>query len=129
MRMNFPRRPTASMVSTSGSSGTSVLRPRSAAYFAASAAGAKETTSTRGSASRRCVTERAQEATPASAPQAPGRLGRGDARNFGCGTLDPDDRELSHIGPVRADLRLDLDAGFQLVRAGHDPRHRLGESV
>src|SRR5438445_9819303 len=41
---------------------------RSAARFAASAAGAKETTSTRGSASRRCGTERAQEATPASAP-------------------------------------------------------------
>src|SRR6267378_2714873 len=70
--------------------------PRSAADFAASAAGAKETTSTRGSASRRCVTERAQEATPASAPisgsprnrkipwgeSAPGRLGREDARNF-----------------------------------------------
>src|ERR1700674_3881088 len=36
--------------------------------FAASAAGAKEATSTRGSASRRCVTERAQEATQASAP-------------------------------------------------------------
>src|SRR6266849_9648798 len=61
-----------------------------AAYFAASAAGAKEPTSTRGSASDRCVTERAQEATPASAPfsgsprnrkipwgeSAPGRLGR-----------------------------------------------------
>jgi hypothetical protein len=44
--------------------------------IAAQAAGAKETTSTRGSASRRCVTERAQEATPASAPKAPGRLGR-----------------------------------------------------
>src|SRR5713101_7941877 len=66
-----------------------------AAYFAASAAGAKEPTSTRGSASRRCVTERAQEATPASAAlsgsprnrqipwgeTAPGRLGREAARN------------------------------------------------
>src|SRR4029077_14173903 len=52
----------------------------------ASAAGAKETTSTRGSASRRCVTERAQEATQASAPKAPGRLGREDARSFGAGT-------------------------------------------
>src|SRR5229473_5775030 len=71
-----------------------------AAYFAASAAGAKEPTSTRGSASRRCVTERAQEATPASAPSgvpaksqiswggpAPGRLGREDARNLGAVTL------------------------------------------
>src|SRR5260370_38101313 len=74
---------------------------RSAAYFAASAAGAKETTSTRGSASRRCVTERAQEATQASAPvagpprnrqipwgeTAPRRLGREDARNFRDWTL------------------------------------------
>src|SRR5713226_10050905 len=51
-----------------------VPRPRSAAYFATSAAGAKETTSTQGSASRRCVTERAQKATLASAK--PGRLGR-----------------------------------------------------
>src|SRR5258708_3083202 len=63
--------------------------PRSAAYFAASAAGGKGATSTRGSASRGCVTERAQESTPASAPTgvsakseislgglAPGRLGR-----------------------------------------------------
>src|SRR5712692_5963415 len=80
-----------------------------AAYFAASAAGAKEPTSTRGSAyalgspHRRAglLTERAQEATPASAPfsgsppsrqiprgeTAPGRLGREDARNFGDGTL------------------------------------------
>src|SRR5258708_34285710 len=78
----------------------SVAPPRSAAYSAASAAGAKETTSTRGSASRRCVTERAQEATLASARtgvpakskiswggQAPGRLGRGDARKFGGATL------------------------------------------
>src|SRR6266849_7506820 len=69
--------------------------PKSEAYFAASAAGAKETTSTRGSAdllgSPHCcaglLTERAQESTPASAPQAPGRLGREDARNFGGGTL------------------------------------------
>src|SRR5439155_1295918 len=61
------------------------------AYFAPSAAGAKETTSTRGSAyllgspHRRAglLTERAQESTPASAPQAPGRLGREDARSFG----------------------------------------------
>ncbi len=50
----------------------------------------------RGNASRRCVTERAQESTPASAPpgapaksqiswggMAPGRLGREDARSFG----------------------------------------------
>src|SRR6266852_2068908 len=80
---------------------SSVPKPRTAAYFAASAAGAEETTSTRGSASRRCVTERAQEATTASAPfsgsprnrkipwggTAPGRLGREDARNFGDGTL------------------------------------------
>src|SRR5450759_3260933 len=68
--------------------------------FAASAAGAKEPTSTRRSASRRCVTERAQEATPASAPAlapaktkiswggpAPGRLGREDARTSGGGPL------------------------------------------
>src|SRR6266849_5173855 len=80
---------------------TSVPTPRSAAYFAASAAGAKEPTSTRGSASRRYATERAQEATQASAPlsgsppnrqiprgeTAPGRLGREDARTFGGGTL------------------------------------------
>src|SRR6266851_4847304 len=81
----------------------SVSPPRSAGYFAASAAGAKETTSTRGSAfllgppHRRAglLTERAQEATPASAPlsgsprnrqipwgeTAPGRLGREAARN------------------------------------------------
>src|SRR5260370_41568842 len=64
-----------------------VRRRRSAAYFAASAAGSKETTSTRGSASRRCATERAQEATPASAPKAPGRLGREDARILGERTL------------------------------------------
>src|SRR5450759_3798066 len=42
--------------------------------FAASAAGAKEPTSTRRSASRRCVTERAQEATPASAPAWPRKI-------------------------------------------------------
>src|SRR4029077_14406804 len=92
--------------------------PRSAAYFAASAAGAKETTSTRGSAylqgttHRRAglLTERAQETTQASAPlsgsprnrqirwgeTAPGRPGREDARSFGCWTLSqatirPDD--------------------------------------
>src|SRR3989442_13596012 len=47
---------------------------------AASAPGAKEPTSTRGSASRRCVTERAQEATPASAK--PGRLSRDIAERF-----------------------------------------------
>src|SRR6266852_4640947 len=94
----------------------SVSPPRSAAYFAASAAGAKETTSTRGSASRRCVTERAQEATPASAPSsgsprnrkipwgepAPGRLGREDARNFGGGTLDRGCEQL--LGALVDDL-------------------------
>ncbi len=52
------------------------LVPEVRRIFAAPAAGAKETTSTRGSASRRCVTERAQESTPASAPKAPGRLGQ-----------------------------------------------------
>src|SRR5438445_10402634 len=81
--------------------GISVSPLRSAPKLVAPAAGAKERPSTRGSASRRGVTERAQESTPASAPlsgsprnrkipwgeQAPGRLGREDARNFGGGTL------------------------------------------
>src|SRR5216683_2332388 len=57
-----------------------VQTPSSAAYFAASAAGAKEPTSTRGSASRRCVTERAQEATQASAQ--PGRLARSTGKTI-----------------------------------------------
>src|SRR5450759_662497 len=78
----------------------SITAPRSAAYFAASTGGAKEATSTRGSASCRCVTERAQEPTQASAParvptkskiwrggRAPARLGREDARTCGAGIL------------------------------------------
>src|SRR5207253_8781633 len=74
-----------------------ITTPEVRRIFAASAAGAKETPSTRGSASRRCPTERAQKSTLASAPtpgvpaksqiswggSAPGRLGREDARNFG----------------------------------------------
>src|SRR6266581_820169 len=72
-----------------------ITTSRPDAYFAASAAGAKETTSTRGSAHqlgsprRGCAgaAERAQESTQASAPQAPGRLGREDARALGVGIL------------------------------------------
>ena len=44
--------------------------------FAASAAGAKETTSTMSERIARCVSEGAQESTQASAPKAPGRLGQ-----------------------------------------------------
>src|SRR6266581_9358902 len=43
--------------------------------------------------------------------------------------LGPDDRQLFHVGPVWSDLGLDLDPRFQLVRAGHDARHRLGKPV
>src|SRR5438128_10696566 len=43
--------------------------------------------------------------------------------------LGPDDRQLFYVGPVGSDLGLDLDPRFQLVRAGHDARHRLGEPV
>src|ERR1700694_2567374 len=92
--------------------------------FAAQAAGAKKTTSTRGSASRRCVTERAQEATPASAPPgvptksqisldglAPGRLGREDARNFRCGS--PLDQapfpSLTNLVERQPELAFELD--------------------
>src|SRR5256885_13867408 len=44
------------------------------------------------------------------------------------GTSGADDRELLHVGPVGPDLRLDLDAGLELVGTGHHPGHRLGES-
>src|SRR5256714_15330172 len=40
-----------------------------------------------------------------------------------------DDRQLLHIGPVWSGLGLDLDPGLELVRAGHDARHGLGESL
>src|SRR6266851_4075223 len=88
-----PRQPSVPNLIWSGMS--SVSTPRSAADFAASAAGAKEPTSTRGNAyllgtpHRRVglLTERAQKATQASAPQAPGRLGREAARSFGDETL------------------------------------------
>src|SRR5712691_11111099 len=98
--------------------------------FAASAAGAKETTSTRGSASHRCVTERAQESTPASAPfsgsprnrqipwgeSAPGRPGREDARNFGCWTLLYPGHQTRPPGQPRA------EAGQQdMVSTLHPP--------
>src|SRR5690349_1755483 len=89
--------------------------PRSDAYFATSAAGAKEATSTRRNASRGCVTERAQKTTLASAPPgvptrsetswgglAPGRLGREDARTFGSGSLPEDNRHvIAEIGGRR----------------------------
>src|SRR5438270_2790795 len=122
--------------------GTSVSAPRSAAYFATSAAGAKETTSTRASASRRCVTERAQESTQASAPlsgsppnrqiprgeTAPGRLGREDARTFGDGTLGLlllvkklQESILQRLVP-RRDL---VDPAAQ----GNDGRHQLGDAL
>src|SRR5260370_18550336 len=101
--------PPSTHVRRAGPKMASVPASRSAAYFAASAAEAKEPTSTRGSAyllgtpHRRVglLTERAQEATPASAPPgvpaksqiswgglAPGRLGREDARNFRDWTLN-----------------------------------------
>ena len=84
--------------------GSSIIECRDLGFrhrFARSAAGAKETTSTRGSASRGCVTERAQESTQASAPtpgsprnrqiswggSAPGRLAGEAARKFGGATL------------------------------------------
>src|SRR5437660_2911250 len=97
--------------------------PRSAARFAASAAGAKETTSTRGSASRRCGTERAQESTQASAPlsgsppnrkirrgeTAPGRLGREDARNFGIASLEKTSfPRLPHLRERQPELAFEL---------------------
>src|ERR1700682_1292846 len=39
------------------------------------------------------------------------------------------DRELLQIRPVRPELRLDLDARLELVRARHDPRHLLGDLI
>src|SRR6266849_6257776 len=109
--------------------GTSDRYRGSAAYFAASAAGAKETTSTRGSAHllgpphRRAglLTERAQETTPASAPfsgtprnrkipwgeSAPGRLGR-------CiGEWLPGQSTLLTILEI---VRVDLDVFAPLLR-------------
>src|SRR5467141_417626 len=38
-------------------------------------------------------------------------------------------RQLSHVRPVRADLRLHLDARLELIGAGHDSRHRLGKTA
>src|SRR5712692_8678930 len=65
----------------------SVRRPRSAAKFAASAAGAKERVAPLGAHLSMRDDAAPGPLTQASAPQAPGRLGREDARNFGCRTL------------------------------------------
>src|ERR671936_507884 len=50
-----------------------------------------------------------------------GPAGRGKPRH-----LRADYRQLLHVSPVGPVLGLDLDAGLQLVSAGHDPRHHLG---
>src|SRR2546429_10026312 len=65
-----------------------------------------------------------------SPPHAVGRSASRSEAGWGCwGCSSPHDRELSHVRPVRADLRLDLDARLELVGAGHDSRHRLGKTV
>src|SRR5438477_5707894 len=106
--------------------------PRSAARFAASAAGAKET---RSQARERntcwgprlvvagLLTERAQESTPASAPlsgsppnrkirrgeTAPSRLGREDARNFGSASLEKASfPRLPHLRERQPELAFEL---------------------
>src|SRR5712691_5946113 len=65
----------------------SVTTPRSAAYFAASAAGAKEGVAQGGAQLNLRDDAAPGPLTQASAPQAPGRLGREDARSLGDGTL------------------------------------------
>src|SRR6266571_8955075 len=65
----------------------SVPTPRSAARFAASAAGAKDRVARQGAHLSMRDDAGPGPWTLASAPQAPGRLGREDARNFGGGTL------------------------------------------
>src|SRR6266853_4909242 len=134
-----PRQPSVPNLIWSGIA--SVSTPRSAADFAASAAGAKEPTSTRGSASRRCVTERAQEATPASAPisgpprnrkipwgeSAPGRLGRWIDERFPGRTTDVDHRDRSRLEIVDqrfAHLQLKAE-GFNRRRHVREPRIAL----
>src|SRR5713101_1056559 len=127
-----PRQPSVPNLIWSGMA--SVSTPRSAADFAASAAGAKEPTSTRGSASRRCVTERAQEATPASAPlsgsprnhqipwgeTAPGRLGREAARNSAAR------HSLKVLGFARSLERVDDPLHVLCARARNHEKGILG---
>src|SRR4029077_7527244 len=79
-------RRSATMVSTSGSSGIN-SPPRSAGRWRA-------------------------------APEGPTKLGS-------C----PYQRQLAHVGPIRAYLRLHLDPGLELIGAGHDARYRLGETI
>src|SRR5581483_2634946 len=45
----------------------------------------------------------------------------------GTARLAGDRGEAAHVSPVLAGLGLDLDPALQLVGAGHDPRHDLGE--
>src|SRR5438445_612029 len=56
----------------------------------------------------------------------PTRCGRRSATIVSTsGNSGTDDRELLHVRPVRTDLHLYLDAGLELIGAGHDARHLL----
>src|SRR5213592_138347 len=60
----------------------------------------------------------------------PTRCGRRSATMVSTsGSSGTHDRELFHIGPVRADSGLDLDPGLELVGARHDPGHLLRKLV
>src|SRR5229473_2616547 len=131
IRMNFPRRPTASMrrpviesmkVSGSGcrtmdgnrSSQRTIVRPTRCGRRSATIV------STSGSSGTKLPPHlwggrRAQ------------RAGRGGSAPKGHSTSDAHHRKLSHVRPVGPDLGLHLDPGVELVRAGHDARHRLGK--
>src|SRR2546428_7852357 len=101
--MNFPRRPTPSIV-----------RP------------VIESMNTSGSG---CLTIDGNRSSQRSIVR-PTRCGLRSATMVSTsGSSGTDDRELLHIGPVGADLRLDLDARLELVRARHDAWHLLGELV
>src|SRR5580704_14742291 len=65
----------------------SAAAPRSAAYFAASAAGGKERVALGGAHPWMRDDAAPGPLTPPSAPQAPGRLGREDARSLGAAAL------------------------------------------
>src|SRR5712692_4117202 len=103
MRMYFPRRPT-----------DSICMPATAAM---NSSGSGWRTMVGNASSHRVIVR-------------PTRCGRRSATIVSTsGSSGTYDRQLFHVGPVRPDLHLDLDAGLELVRPGHDARHLFRELV
>src|SRR5437660_9386951 len=132
MSMNFPRRPTPSMrrpviesMKRSGSGWRTIAGNRSSQWTMVRPTRCGRRSATMVSTSGNSGTTSlplAPHPVGSSPPRSAGEWGDTQSSNANHG-------ELSHVRPVRTDLRLHLNTRLELVRAGHDSRHRLGKAV